>query len=146
MDKIKAFRGVLLCEAFMADIANIVAGKLPANYFTEEIIAFRRMDEILSHGISRGIDKECVMQVKKAVAKVSHKKQTPAQYIATLLNIMPFVSLYLPENLQDVMKNIRCSLLKKCGDSISGEMVSDVEHYADSYLKAVFKDYEPMVD
>lgn len=149
MDKIKAFRGVLLCEAFLADIINILDAETKRRGdnidfgFGVELYKLQQLDRILSASLPKGVDKNCVMQVKKALSKVSHPKQTPAQYISTLINIFPFVKLYLSDELGLVIDSITKGLFKKCGNAVYGEMLAEVEHYADMYLSAVFKDYVP---
>lgn len=149
-DKLKAFRCILLCESFMADIINILnneAKRRGENIdfgFGSELQKLQQLDRVLSATLPRGADKNCVLQVKNALKHVSVPKQTPAQYISTLLNILPYAKLCMPEQLGLVIDSVSTGLLEKCGDAICGEMLADVEQYADRYLSAVFKDYEPI--
>lgn len=149
-DKIKAFRCVLLCESFMADIMNILnneARRRGENIdfgFGSELQKLQQLDRVLSATLPRGVDKNCVIQVQNALKRVSIPKQTPAQYISTLLNVLPYAKLCMPDQIGLVIDSIIDGLLEKCGDAIYSEMLAGVEHYADRYLSAVFKDYEPL--
>lgn len=150
MDKTKAFRAILLCEAFLGDIINILNAEIrrrgeDINFaFEEELGKILLIDKYLSNKLPRNIELECIKQVKKALKFVTNKKGTPAEYIATLLDTVPFAKLYLNDDMNKILDEVISGLLDKCGKAIDVSMLNNMESHADMYLSKVFKDYKPI--